>query len=327
MEQGTFDFTDEPVPVKLCECGCGEPAPIATWSNTQRGYVKGEPKKFIHGHHGRGKPSPNRKAPVDLTPSPEKGLCQCGCGQPAPIAAQTNRTRGWVKGQAKRFIKNHHLPKRALFVKVGQRIGRGVVIDPDVLLPPTPRRKGVQRAARLVCDCNGRNEYVVYLSNLLGKKPTQSCGCLNRERVSSGRAHSERVRRLPEGRAARNSVLGGYRHGARKRGLAWELTDEDFDRLTAENCFYCGSPPACRTKRVKSVRHYNGDFVYNGIDRIDNAVGYIPGNVLPCCGICNKAKRDLPFDDFLVWIARLVEHHWFHPDLMPSRLLREVKGL
>src|SRR5262249_40318601 len=41
--------------VKLCECGCGLPAPIAHQSDTKRGYVKGEPRRFRHGHYARGR--------------------------------------------------------------------------------------------------------------------------------------------------------------------------------------------------------------------------------------------------------------------------------
>jgi hypothetical protein len=38
---------------KLCECGCGEPAPIATMTSRRSGWVKGEPVRFVHGHHAR----------------------------------------------------------------------------------------------------------------------------------------------------------------------------------------------------------------------------------------------------------------------------------
>jgi hypothetical protein len=41
--------------VKLCECGCGLPAPIAKITSRRAGHVKGQPIRFIHGHHGRGK--------------------------------------------------------------------------------------------------------------------------------------------------------------------------------------------------------------------------------------------------------------------------------
>ncbi len=41
---------DEHTP-KLCECGCGEPAPIAKRTDSKRGYRKGEPIRFITRHN------------------------------------------------------------------------------------------------------------------------------------------------------------------------------------------------------------------------------------------------------------------------------------
>lgn len=43
--------------VKLCECGCGQPAPIAKNTRARRGYVKGQPVHFIKGHGSRGCPA------------------------------------------------------------------------------------------------------------------------------------------------------------------------------------------------------------------------------------------------------------------------------
>ena len=42
MEQGTT--------AKLCECDCGQPAPIATRNHARSGHVKGQPVRFIKGH-------------------------------------------------------------------------------------------------------------------------------------------------------------------------------------------------------------------------------------------------------------------------------------
>ena len=39
--------------MKLCECGCGLPAPIATATDPRMGWVKGQPKRFRHGHWAR----------------------------------------------------------------------------------------------------------------------------------------------------------------------------------------------------------------------------------------------------------------------------------
>lgn len=40
------------IEVKLCECGCGRPAPIAKHTNTSRGHIKGKPIRFVNGHQG-----------------------------------------------------------------------------------------------------------------------------------------------------------------------------------------------------------------------------------------------------------------------------------
>lgn len=39
--------------MKLCECGCGQPAPVARQTLASRGYVKGQPVRFVFGHHNR----------------------------------------------------------------------------------------------------------------------------------------------------------------------------------------------------------------------------------------------------------------------------------
>lgn len=38
---------------KLCECGCGQPAPIAKSSWKKRGFRKGQPMRFISGHNAK----------------------------------------------------------------------------------------------------------------------------------------------------------------------------------------------------------------------------------------------------------------------------------
>lgn len=38
------------VKVKLCECGCGQPAPLATKTDKRRGHIKGQPLSFVRNH-------------------------------------------------------------------------------------------------------------------------------------------------------------------------------------------------------------------------------------------------------------------------------------
>jgi len=40
--------------------------------------------------------------------NPSNGLCQCGCGQPAPLAKQTSKRNGWTAGKPVRFISGHN---------------------------------------------------------------------------------------------------------------------------------------------------------------------------------------------------------------------------
>lgn len=88
--------------VKLCECGCGLPAPIAKLTDTKRGYVKGQPRRYIIGHDKR---KPDFHARTSPNPS---GLCMCGCGQLTPIAKTNDRRRGWTKDQPMKFITGHN---------------------------------------------------------------------------------------------------------------------------------------------------------------------------------------------------------------------------
>lgn len=41
--------------VKLCECGCGKPTTFAPQTRTDRGWIKGQPIHFVHGHATRGR--------------------------------------------------------------------------------------------------------------------------------------------------------------------------------------------------------------------------------------------------------------------------------
>ena len=44
----------------LCECGCGGKAPIAKKTSTRAGHIKGQPTRFISGHHSKIQPKGNK---------------------------------------------------------------------------------------------------------------------------------------------------------------------------------------------------------------------------------------------------------------------------
>lgn len=83
-----------------------------------------------------------------------------------------------------------------------------------------------------------------------------------------------------------------YEKGAKRRNMLFELSKEEFDSITNQPCFYCGE------KNDSS----------NGIDRIDNKIGYILNNCLPCCSMCNWMKQNLSQDVFLKHIEKIYNH-------------------
>ena len=51
-----------------------------------------------------------------------------------------------------------------------------------------------------------------------------------------------------------------------------------------------------------------------GLDRLDPLRGYEMGNVVSCCEMCNKMKRDYPIRMFVQQCARIAEHNQSVPN-------------
>ncbi len=150
------------------------------------------------------------------------------------------------------------------------------------------------------CSCEEKNRSAITTNSLLSGN-SESCGCLYK------------TRKLPNGESSFNKVYNQYKSDARKKDRKFNLTKEQAKILFKGNCYYCG----CKPSRVKKNNNNTGNFVYNGIDRIDNNIGYEIDNCVSCCYICNKAKGQLPQKDFLIWVSRL------HKNLIKNNLIDE----
>ncbi len=147
--------------------------------------------------------------------------------------------------------------------------------------------------ARWLCRCGCGIEKVID-GRSLRKGRTKSCGCLRKKLASE-------KRKLDFGLATKQHLIRNYRRRARERGYSFNLTEEYFFELTQQDCHYCGIKPS----QVAKNRDNNGDYIYNGIDRIDNTKGYTIKNVVPCCKTCNQAKNSLTLQEFKIWIKRV----------------------
>jgi hypothetical protein len=157
----------------------------------------------------------------------------------------------------------------------GRRFGRCVAVE---CLGVT--ETGGLRWWGCVCDCG--TSFAVRSRELL-EGDTRNCGCLQREKAATQGGHNK----LPAGHAARNGLLASYKKSAKLRDIEWGQEDETFFTLVSSPCTYCHTPPDSLRKPNKGV---NGGFMYSGIDRADNRLGYLAGNVVPCCWNCTQAK-------------------------------------
>jgi hypothetical protein len=85
----------------------------------------------------------------------------------------------------------------------------------------------------------------------------------------------------------------------------FELTDAQFASLIHGNCFYCGCPPA--SHQLVALKH---ELTYNGIDRKDNSQGYIEGNVVSCCSVCNNMKGTMSTEEFIAHLRKIVNRQF-----------------
>ena len=181
----------------------------------------------------------------------------------------------------------------------GQKFGRLTVI----------RRSGTSKQREVIwecrCDCGTVKD--IRASHLsMGR--TQSCGCYHKDMMRETRKGKPSSKRLPAGVAAFNHLFASYKSSAAQRGLSWELTKEECLSLYQSPCYYCGALPNCVTYPSTTDKKHGGAFIFNGIDRVDNSLGYTSENVVTCCKDCNYAKRDRSLAEFKEWVTRLHQH-------------------
>jgi hypothetical protein len=102
--------------------------------------------------------------------------------------------------------------------------------------------------------------------------------------------------------------FNNYRRIAKQKNRKFDISYAFFAEMVSKDCFYCGAIP--RPIRASSYKN----IVVNGIDRINNDLGYIESNCVPCCTRCNQEKRDLTKEKI----------YKFFPDLKPLTIGSEA---
>lgn len=209
--------------------------------------------------------------------------CKCDCGAIRDVLG-TSLSFGEIKSCGRHSIKE----------MVGKRFGRLLVIKqakPEI-------KHGKSKAIWWTCRCDCGN-----IKDLNGATlrcgHVRSCGCLVKEVMHE-------INSISYGEASFNGLFNAYKSSARHKGMLFELSKDDFRILTKNNCFYCGSSPSSIATRPTR----NGEYIYNGIDRVDNSKGYTLDNCVSCCGFCNRMKLTAKKEDFLNQVKKIYEFYF-----------------
>lgn len=209
--------------------------------------------------------------------------CVCDCGTTRMILG--GRLRNGNSRDCGCILKERQAQDIAALI--GLRFGRLIIVS------DAGRH---HHAKRVLCQCDCGERVVVRVEHL-GNGVTTSCGCFARE------ATSKRTR-IADGEAAFNTLYTSYRTTAVRRGRAFDLTSDQFRYLTLQDCYYCGAHPS------QIQEGHATDYIYSGVDRIDNKQGYCVDNVVSCCKQCNYAKGVLSQAEFFDLIRRIYEKHF-----------------
>lgn len=114
---------------------------------------------------------------------------------------------------------------------------------------------------------------------------------------------SRQFRRAKNYKTALSRFFYTYKMRANKRSIKFSLSKDTFELIINQDCALCGAKP--RKYVLSGSKNTTVELFANGIDRIDNSLGYVEGNVRPCCTRCNAMKSNMSDDDFKTQVKNI----------------------
>ena len=138
------------------------------------------------------------------------------------------------------------------------------------------------------------------------KKYSRSCGCVT-------------YKKNRKANCAVIQKMAYYRRDASLKKLVFNLTEDQFLSVAQNNCYYCNESPRLWSQyldidgnvRSRFKNKMDEDYLkstaikINGLDRIDNSIGYVKGNIVACCRTCNFMKGTKTVKEFLKKIQEI----------------------
>ena len=122
---------------------------------------------------------------------------------------------------------------------------------------------------------------------------TKSCGCI---RFLQNSKEKDIV--------AKNKSFQKYVARAIAPNKSIEIKKEEFFKIFEQDCFYCGAKADTSINENLKKQKIR----LNGIDRVDNKIGYKAGNIVPCCFGCNWMKQDFDQKEFIRHLWKIRKH-------------------
>jgi hypothetical protein len=101
-----------------------------------------------------------------------------------------------------------------------------------------------------------------------------------------------------------------YRLAAFQRKKEFKINKEQFETIISNDCYVCG--------KKNSENHQNG------IDRMDNNIGYLFENCAACCGECNVMKKAYLFEFVLEKMLDIYNLHANNKEIDYTHISRNI---
>lgn len=161
----------------------------------------------------------------------------------------------------------------------GKKFGRLLVLD---------HYDRLGEKHRWLCRCDCGNVVPIAGSDLKRKRWSKSCGCILSESLY-GRNGIHGLSGTPELR-----MFNGAKHRAKKRNLEFNIEVSDIN-----------IPEVCPILGTKIEHGKLGNDTGPSLDRIDNALGYVKGNVWVVSRRANRIKSDATLDELEKIVAAM----------------------
>ncbi len=196
-------------------------------------------------------------------------------------------------------------------IAIGERFNKLVAIKPGKIIRVA---KTIRRYWFFRCDCEQIKELDI---RSVKTQLVKSCGCLKSEPTRSNRIHC----RKPPGETSFNFLFYACKAAANNRNnIDFNLTPEQHKQIILQACYYCGTLPSpfnVYLKKDGTFRRNAGHkdvmddtielaWIYiNGVDRVNNDMGYFVENCVPCCFDCNEMKNNRIENDFISHVNKI----------------------